>query len=107
MEPDTNEVKGLMKEIFGIGLFGKVTSRKMKTYDADMVMLSHGLSPRPVAVIVPAYGKMYVTRKRHEKRTQRFVEGYKNRFNQSLSVERAYSYDYFSEGGWLYAEDSA
>ena len=101
MEAKTSEVKGLVKEIFGIGLFGKVTSRQMEKYDGDMIMLSHGLSPHPIAVVVPAYGKIYVTKKRYERKTQRFVEKYKDRFNELLSIERAYAHQYFSEFGWM------
>ena len=103
MEARTPEVKGLVKEIFGVGLFGKLSSRRMKAYDSDIVVLSHSLSPHPVAVVVPAYGKIYVTKKRYERKTQRFVEQYKDRFNESLSVERAYSHNYFSEFGWMTA----
>ena len=103
MEAKTSEVKGLVKEIFGIGLFGKLSSKKMKASDSEIVILSHGLSSYPTAVVVPAYGKIYVTKKRYERKTQKFIREYNERFNESLSVERAYPHNYFSESGWMTA----
>lgn len=108
MEPDTNEVKGLLKEVFGIGLFGRMVSQKMKFHDSDKISLFNSFSQDPVIVMLPAYKRIHVTKKRYEQRVQRFVELYEEKFNERLSINRGYHHQYFSESGWIVpAEDFA